>query len=478
MTRYFYALASIVFALASNAAAQEFRFLGGVDFFAVNNDCSPSPGSTPPPSCDSKALAEAELGIGVRADLRGLAHDHLDLRLDYRDREVLVGDSPSRHELHDLSLTARNLGGRLDLVVGRFPVPGGFWLITDGGAARLRLGPVSIMGYGGLRSFTGGREDATFAGVLLPLAGGAVTVEHPVVRGSLGFTWTQDRLTFYRGGQSEQQATSPDPTELFIDGQLLVLPHPTLFIAGGLTFGTRYELTYLSGSLANFTAPPTVDEKPLQSFMAYAVVEWRPVKRLRLSYAFDFDRVRIAVVKQPLDNSLTAAGGSFEDHTLKASWRVWRALRLEARYRLRFRENTDIIHRFEGGALGDDLLYGIGAFVTVGGDVYQFDRASSPGNRNVIVYTGGVSFVRPWLDVRGGILYTDAIGSGVAFSTHAQQMMGAGPTTELFPLVMEGQRIAFLRAFVTTHGVFAGVDGELNMDANQVRLLAQVGWAR
>ncbi len=43
---------------------------------------------------------------------------------------------------------------------------------------------------------------------------------------------------------------------------------------------------------------------------------------------------------------------------------------------------------------------------------------------------------------------------------------------------MEGQRIAFLRAFVTTHGVFAGVDGELNMDANQVRLLAQVGWAR
>lgn len=478
--------------LAAAAGAQELRVLGGADFFMVNTQCSPSGAVAPPPNCDASKLAEGELGFGVRADLRGLARNHLDLRLDYRDREVLVGDTPSRHELHNLSLTARDLGGRFDLTVGRFPVPGGFWLITDGAAARVRLGPLSVVGYGGLRSFTGGREDATFAGTILPLAGGAVTLDHRVVRGSLAFTWTQDRLSFHRGAAPSPTGTTAadcqvangeclqqvDETELFIDGQLMVLPHPDVLLAGGLTFGSRYELTYLSGSLMNFTAPPTVDARPLSSFMAYAVVEWRPVKRLRLSYAFDFDRVRIAVVKQPLDNALAAAGGSFEDHTLKVSARLWRALRVEGRYRLRLRENTDVIHRFEAGVLGDDLVYGLGAFATIGGDVYQFDRANNPGNRNLLVYTGGISYLRDWLEVRGGVLYTDAIGSGVAFSTHAQQVMGAGPTTELFPLVMEGQRIAFLRAFVASHGVFAGVDGELNFDANQVRLLVQAGYAR
>jgi len=461
------ALAVALF-LPSLAAGQEVRFLGGIDFFAVN-----------PPN--ATGLEEGELGFAVRGDVRGIA-GKLDLRLDYRDREVLVsdGDVPSRHELHDLSLTARDLGGRVDLTVGRFPVPGGFWLITDGGAARVRLGPFSIMGYGGLRSFTGGRDDADFAGVVLPLAGGAVTVDHPIIHASLSYTWTQDQLSFYRGNDITQSTTQD---EMFLDGQLMILPHPSLLIAGGATLGTRYELVFSSMTAAmspafNFTSAPSVDARPLSSFMAYAIVEWRPIRRLRLSYAFDFDRVQIAVTQLPLANQAGAAGGSFEDHTVKASWRFFRNMRIEARYRLRFRENTDVIHRGELGVTGDDIIGGFGAFVTVGADYYQFDRANAPADRNLYTASGGLSFIRRFFDVRAGVLYTDAIGSGFAWSQHAQQAMGSGPFTELFPLTLEGQRITFLRAFIAWRGFFGGLDAEVNLDASQARVFVQAGWAR
>ncbi len=56
--------------------------------------------------------------------------------------------------------------------------------------------------------------------------------------------------------------------------------------------------------------------------------------------------------------------------------------------------------------------------------------------------------------------------------------MGGGPSSELFPLVLESQRIAYLRLFVTTHGLFAGLDAELNLDASQLRAMVQLGYAQ
>ena len=35
-----------------------------------------------------------------------------------------------------------------------------------------------------------------------------------------------------------------------------------------------------------------------------------------------------------------------------------------------------------------------------------------------------------------------------------------------------------MRGFVSTHGFFGGVDAEMNLDANQVRVLVQAGWSR
>jgi hypothetical protein len=481
-------LALVVAALAVSptARAVELHLLGGLDLLAVNQPSSASP-------------ELIELGLGLRSDLRDPAHG-LSARLDFEANTPLVGDDLARYRLRELSLRAELLAGRLRFTVGRFPLPGGYWLIADGGQVGTRLGPLSISGYGGLRAFTGGRDDATFNGVILPLAGAQVAIDHEIVHGSLSFTWARDRVALERGYTPSSGAFSPDGTtdgtplvsssdqdQLFLDAQLVVLPHPTLFLAGGASLATRYQVTYLSGPPGtNWVAAPTVDAKPLSAFMAYALVEWRPLKRLRLSYAFDFDRVQLVTPVLPLDNTLTAAGGSFEDHTLKASARVWRTLRLEARYRLRFRENTDVIHRVEGGFSGDDLIYHFGAFATVGADLYQDRSGGNPGrcpsapmgtsSCGTVIYTGGLSYVRPELDARAGLLYTDAIGSGVLFSTHAMQALGSGPTSELFPLVLSAQRIAFVRLFATFRRIFVGLDAELDLDASQTRVLAQAGY--
>lgn len=471
------AAAALVAAAPGASRAADLHLLGGIDLFGVNQPGTGSP-------------ANLDLGFALRADLRRLGK-RFDLRLDYRDREsFLAADSSlgynskqSRHQLHNLSLRVNDLFGRLDLTVGRFPVGGGFWLINDGGAATLRLGPLSLQAYGGVRAFTGGRADATFRGHLLPLYGAGAAVDHPVVRASLFFTRTDDLLEFQRGA-AEATPASRQTNENFLDAQLLVLPHADVMLAGGLTLGSRYLVTY-SSQAGHFTDVPTVDSQPIGSLMAYAVGEWRPQKRLRLSYAFDFQRVRLLVPVQPLNNAIAAAGGSFEDHTLKAGVRIWRALRVGARYRLRFRENTDVIHRFEGQVDAENLLAGFGAFATVGGDVYQVDRIEcDPAKpleckkpRGNLVVTGGLSFLRPWLDARVGVLYTDAIGTGLAFSNHAKQAMDAGPTSELFPLVLGAQRIAYLRLFALWRDFFAGLDAELALDGKQLRTLVQLGYA-
>src|SRR5262249_42735308 len=130
--------------LLLQVAGPDIHVLGGVDFFGVNQ----------PSSSD---FADAEIGYGLRFDLRHLPHN-LDVRVDYRDREALTGND-SRHELHTLALTYH--GGSVDATVGRFAVAGDFWLITDGARLAARLRPdVMVEAYGGLRAYTAGRVEA------------------------------------------------------------------------------------------------------------------------------------------------------------------------------------------------------------------------------------------------------------------------------------------------------------------------------
>src|SRR5207237_541404 len=131
----------------------------------------------------------------------------------------------------------------------------------------------------------------------------------------------------------------------------------------------------------------------LGAFGAYALAEYRPIARLRIQYTFNYERVRLIqsqLLKVKADNTpVEAASGSFEDHTLRLVGLLWRALRAEAQYRLRFRENDDIEHHVTVGLRGDDLWRALGAFVSVGVDL---NRLTGKVHDRVI-YSGGLSYV-------------------------------------------------------------------------------------
>ena len=171
--------------------------------------------------------------------------------------------------------------------------------------------------------------------------------------------------------------------------------------------------------------------------------------------------------------------GSFQDHNLRAVAQLWRALKAELNYRLRFRENTDIEHHLTIGLRGDDLWRGLGGFASVGVDIDSgidlpgVDPATQKVH-NRTIYSGGLSYLRSWMDLRAGILFTDGIGSGLVFSQQAATNSLTHPT-QLFPYVLESNRIAFVRFFATFWKMYAGLDVEENIDSAQLRALIQVG---
>ena len=81
------------------------------------------------------------------------------------------------------------------ITLGRFRVPGGFWLIADGGALSVRRGALELAVYGGARSFTNGRVETllTSSPHYLPLVGAAIT-RRGDVQATLAYTYTRDRL--------------------------------------------------------------------------------------------------------------------------------------------------------------------------------------------------------------------------------------------------------------------------------------------
>jgi hypothetical protein len=457
-------------AAAGPAGAYDLRALGGADFLLTTG-----------PSVSG--VEDAELGLTLHGDLRDVAH-RFDFKLDFAGREGFVGNS-TWNNLYELYGAARRLaGGRLDVTVGRFRTPTGFWLTADGAMVTVRYTPwLSQSVFGGLRAFNTGRR-ATWMTTgpmrALPLAGTALAVNHRLVTGSLSFAYSKDDLVFYSGEVPTSKSVIEEhkiEDEFFLDGQVSVFPHPKIYLSAGASLGTRYDQKF---DVNNPYGPSTIGVATLGAFGVYGFAEWRPWKPLRLAYTFVFERVRLyqsELLVVPGAQAPQAADGSFEDHQLRATYLVWRALRLEAVYRLRYRANTDLEHHVTMGARGDDLWRGLGAFASIGVDVNSgIDLpGADPAQRKVhnrIIYSGGLSYVRAQLDLRAGVLFTDGIGSGLVFSTHTAT---PGAKSELFPYVLESNRIAFVRAFALFWKMYAGVDLEENLDQGQLRMLAQVG---
>jgi hypothetical protein len=434
---------------------------------------------------DGGQISDAELGLTLRADVREVAR-RVDFKLDFAGREAFVGNT-SYNNLYELSANAKALvNGRLDVKVGRIRTPGGFWLIADGGMLTVHYTSwLSQSVYGGLRSFTTGRRNTWMdaSPLVLPLAGTSVQVNHRIVQGSLSFTWARDGIDDRSELLGKNILRIED--EYFLDGQVVVYPHDKVYLSGGASLGTRYDVLF---DTVNPTAPTNISVATLGSVSAFAIAEYRPIKRLRLQYSFNYERVRLFQSKlltlTPAGTQVTAAGGSFQDHNLRAVALVWRALRAELAYRLRFRANTDIEHHLTLGVRGDDLWRGLGGFAQVGVDVNQGLDVGIPDPtaqkiHNRVLYSVGASFVRqaPFgLDVRAGISFTDGIGSGLVFSSPSATNAGRAPT-DLFPYLLETNRIAFVRAFTTFWKMFAGLDVEENLDHAQLRMLLQVGAA-
>jgi hypothetical protein len=305
--------------------------------------------------------------------------------------------------------------------------------------------------------------------VVLPVVGTSLWVAHRLVDAQLSFSWARDSIDLPLGGGALEHKIED---EYFLDGNVALYPIEKLSLSAGFSLGSRYDVQL---DAKNPFGSVNLGVATIGAVGAFGVVEYRPIKKLRLSYTFNYERVRLIQSQLLLTKAdgtpVDAAAGSFQDHTLKISYRIWKALRAEARYRLRYRENTDVEHHVLAGLWGDELWKGLGANVSVGVDV---DTLSAKQHDRVI-YSGGLTFIRARLDLALGITFTDGIGSGLAFSTH-QATSGTAPT-ELFPYVLEANRIVYLRAFGTFWKMFAGLDLEENVDSAQVRMLVQIGGA-
>ena len=298
----------------------------------------------------AREVTNGELGMRARAALLNIG-GRFDVRTDFWARlgagSIGVGN-PTVQELRELSLKARDLGGRVDLTIGRFHTPGGFWLIADGARLDLRYASwLTHSVYGGLRSFATDRRNAdltTENPVALPLAGTSLAVRHRVFDLSLTFTWARDAIDLQNrldvtsgaspmaGGTLRRERHVED--EFFLDVQALIVPSESVVIAAGGSFGTRYDVRFEAQDAMTSQIRATLGTQTLGAVSAWLMAEWRPVKRLRLDYSGVFERIRLIQSQSML--FLTAQGtaaqlapGDFLDNGVRAGLLLWKAMRAD-----------------------------------------------------------------------------------------------------------------------------------------------------
>lgn len=382
--------------------------------------------------------------------------------LDGVSREDLFG-GPPRRELHELSYVDRRLSG-LELTLGRFRVPGGFWLITDGAGVALRRGRLTAGVFGGSRSFTNGRAETllTASPAPLPLLGAAATLRGDW-SASVAYVATADRVSLYRG--QGQLATERVP-EQFLDAELAGALGRSGFVTAGISLGSRYLVTYPTTELA-LTAEPTLENRWFGAQSAYAMLDWK-LGAWRLGAVASAVRTKLGQVTDP---ALASFSGSYGDGSARAQWRPGAQWRLDARYRLRLWADGRHAQRVETQASwrrGALLAHG-----RLGLDAHHGDH-EAPGlvSTRSLFFRASAGHKTTRTELALGAALTAALGDELALTP------GIDTSDQRAPYTLEARGFGFVRAFATAGSWFFGCDGEASWRGHGVRALLQVGWSR
>jgi hypothetical protein len=439
--------AALVAAVAPATAAADVRGLVAADSYLA---------TTPSVTTDDAA----DVAWSAHLEWRGAERGGV---FDWVERESLIGGVP-RRELHELSYIDRSID-HLAITLGRFRVPGGFWLIADGGALAARWRTLELGVFGGSRSFTNGRAETllTSSPRPLPLAGAALTTRGDV-RAALSYTYTKDRVDLYRGDGTVASSTQP---EQFVDAELLATLGEHGFVTGGATAGSRYLVSYPS-SAGRIADDPQLENVWFGSQALYALVDWR-LGAWRLDASAAAMRTKLGQADDTM--ALAALAGSFVEGTLRASWRRGRTWRVDARYRARAWADRRHAHRVQ--AFGEWRRGALDVQLGAGLDVHR-NPGDVPGlvDSRTLLYRASIGRKTSTSELALGAAAVAAIGDEVSASP------GDEPGDQRAPYTLEARSYGFVRAFLTRGGCFGGADAELDLRGNGVRALVQIGCAR
>ena len=403
--------------------------------------------------------AAADLAWSIHLESRGAARDAV---LDWVERESLIGGAP-RRELHELSYVERGIPG-LELTLGRFRVPGGFWLFADGAGLALRGDAVVAGAFAGSRSFTNGRSDTllTRHPQPLPLVGAAVALRG-AIQAAASYTYTADRVSLYRG--DGMAATRREP-EQFVDLELAAALGAHGFVTAGATAGSRYLVSYPTAD-ARIADDPALANAWFGSQSAYALYDHR-LGDFRVAAGLSATRTKLA---QASDPALAAIDGSFAEATLRATWRSAPTWRVDARYRARVWGDRRRAHRAEASAEWRRGALELQA--RLGLDVHQ-GAMTAPGLTfgRTLVYRASLGRKTASSELALGVAAVAALGDELA----------AGPADaagdQRAPYTLEARSYGFVRAFATSGSWFGGLDGEASLRGGGLRALLQIGFSR
>lgn len=392
------------------------------------------------------------------------------VRLDWVARESMIGGA-ARRELHELAYVERGVRG-LELTVGRFRVPGGFWLIADGGQIAMKRADWHVGVFGGSRAFTNGRAETllTRSPHPLPLVGATASYRGDM-QATLSYAYTADRVVLYRG--AGMSSTTRVPEQLLDAEWVAPLGARGMLIVGG-NAGSRYLVTYPT-SATQLTADPVFADAWLRSQAAYAMFDqklgdWRvgvtaAALRTKLGQVDGAatDATGVGEAAKP-----AAYDGSFLDGTARLNGQLG-AWRVDARYRLRVRDDRGHTQRAE---LSATWRHGDYELAARGGIDVHDDDARAPGfaSHTTLLYRASAGRRTTRTELAIGAAATAALGDELASP--------GDDVGDRAPYTLEARSYGFAHAFATHAGWFGGVDSELDLHGNGVRALVQIGYAR